>query len=52
MISPRTIVVTGATGLVGRRVVASLLQRTDASIVVLVRDPATTEEPHPSRRHR
>ena len=40
MISPRTIVVTGATGLVGRRVVASLLQRTDASIVVLVRDPA------------
>jgi nucleoside-diphosphate-sugar epimerase len=39
MISPRTILVTGATGLVGRRVVASLLRCTDASIVVLVRDP-------------
>jgi thioester reductase-like protein len=40
MTSPRTILVTGATGLVGRRVVASLLMRTDAAIVVLVRDPA------------
>jgi nucleoside-diphosphate-sugar epimerase len=40
MISPRTILVTGATGLVGRRVVASLLRYTDAPIVVLVRDPA------------
>jgi nucleoside-diphosphate-sugar epimerase len=40
MISPRTILVTGATGLVGRRVVASLLRRTDVPIVVLVRDPA------------
>jgi nucleoside-diphosphate-sugar epimerase len=40
VISARTIVVTGATGLVGRRVVASLLRRTDAPIVVLVRDPA------------
>ena len=40
MIASRTILVTGATGLVGRRVVAALLRRTDASIVVLVRDPA------------
>jgi nucleoside-diphosphate-sugar epimerase len=38
--SARTILVTGATGLVGRRIVASLLRRTDASIVVPVRDPA------------
>jgi nucleoside-diphosphate-sugar epimerase len=37
---PRSILVTGATGLIGRRVVASLLRRTDAPIVVLVRDPA------------
>lgn len=37
---PRGILVTGATGLVGRRVVASLLRRTSAPIVVLVRDPA------------
>jgi long-chain acyl-CoA synthetase len=36
----RSILVTGATGLIGRRVVASLLRRTDAPIVVLVRDPA------------
>jgi 2-alkyl-3-oxoalkanoate reductase len=40
MIRPRTVLVTGATGLVGRGVVASLLRETDASIVVLVRDPA------------
>ena len=40
MSAPRSILVTGATGLIGRRVVASLLQRTDAPIVVLVRDPA------------
>jgi nucleoside-diphosphate-sugar epimerase len=39
-ITPRTILVTGATGLVGRRIVISLLRRTGASIVVLVRDPA------------
>jgi nucleoside-diphosphate-sugar epimerase len=36
----RSIFVTGATGLIGRRVVESLLRRTDASIVVLVRDVA------------
>jgi long-chain acyl-CoA synthetase len=35
----RSILVTGATGLIGRRVVASLLRQTDAPIVVLVRDP-------------
>ena len=35
-----SILVTGATGLIGRRVVASLLRRTDAPVVVLVRDPA------------
>ena len=40
MISARTILVTGATGLLGSRIVASLLRGTDASIVVLVRDPA------------
>ena len=40
MTSARSILVTGATGLIGRRIVASLLQRTDAPIVVLVRDPA------------
>jgi long-chain acyl-CoA synthetase len=36
----RPILVTGATGLIGRRVVESLLRRTDAPIVVLVRDVA------------
>ena len=40
MNTPRSIVVTGATGLIGRRVVESLLRRTDAPIVVLVRDLA------------
>ena len=40
MIRPRTVLVTGATGLVGRGVVASLLRHTDAAIVALVRDPA------------
>ena len=40
MIRHRTVVVTGATGLVGRGVIASLLRQTDAPIVVLVRDPA------------
>ena len=40
MSTPRSILVTGATGLIGRRVVASLLRRTEAQIVVLVRDPA------------
>lgn len=35
-----SILVTGATGLIGRRVVASLLHLTDAPIVALVRDPA------------
>ena len=40
MSTARSILVTGATGLIGRRVVASLLRRTDAPIVVLVRDPA------------
>ena len=40
MSATRSIFVTGATGLIGRRVVASLLHRTDAPIVVLVRDPA------------
>ena len=39
MTSPRTILVTGATGLVGRRVIGSLLRRTDATIVVTIRDP-------------
>jgi len=38
--APRSILVTGATGLIGRRVVVSLLRRTDAPVVVLVRDPA------------
>jgi nucleoside-diphosphate-sugar epimerase len=37
--TPRSILVTGATGLIGRRVVASLLRQTNAPIVVLVRDP-------------
>ena len=40
MRTPRPILVTGATGLIGRRVVQSLLRRTDAPVVVLVRDPA------------
>lgn len=40
MSTPRSILVTGATGLIGRRVVWSLLRRTSAPIVVLVRDPA------------
>ncbi|HJR65517.1 MAG TPA: SDR family oxidoreductase [Gemmatimonadaceae bacterium] len=40
MTTARSILVTGATGLIGRRVVASLLHLTDAPIVVLVRDPA------------
>ena len=40
MTATRSILVTGATGLIGRRVVMSLLRRTDAPIVVLVRDPA------------
>lgn len=40
MSATRSILVTGATGLIGRRVVASLLRRTDAPIVVLVREPA------------
>ena len=39
MPASRSILVTGATGLIGRRVVASLLRRTDAPIVALVRDP-------------
>src|SRR5688500_18730261 len=38
--TPRPILVTGATGLIGRRVVASLLRHGEAPIVVLVRDPA------------
>jgi nucleoside-diphosphate-sugar epimerase len=37
--TPRSILVTGATGLIGRGVVASLLRRTKSPIVVLVRDP-------------
>jgi nucleoside-diphosphate-sugar epimerase len=37
---PRGILVTGATGLIGRRVVASLLRRTSSPIVVVVRDLA------------
>lgn len=40
MSAARSILVTGATGLIGRRIVASLLRRTDAPIIVLVRDPA------------
>ena len=36
----RGILVTGATGLVGRRVVAALVRRTSAPILVVVRDPA------------
>jgi nucleoside-diphosphate-sugar epimerase len=40
MSHPPTVLVTGASGLVGRRVVTSLLRHTDARIVVLVRDPA------------
>ena len=45
MSTPRSILVTGATGLIGRRVVWSLLRRTSAPIVVLVRDPATGGSP-------
>lgn len=40
MTATRSILVTGATGLIGRRVVASLLHRTDAPIVALVREPS------------
>jgi long-chain acyl-CoA synthetase len=36
----RSILLTGATGLIGRRVVTALLRSTDVPIVVLVRDPA------------
>jgi nucleoside-diphosphate-sugar epimerase len=45
---PRGILVTGASGLVGRRVVASLLRLTSAPIVVLVRDPARWQTVAPS----
>jgi nucleoside-diphosphate-sugar epimerase len=48
MTSPRTILVTGATGLVGRRVIRSLLRRTDATIVVILRDAARWQTVAPS----
>lgn len=40
MTATPSILVTGATGLIGRRVIASLLRRTDAPIIALVREPS------------
>ena len=44
MTTPRSILVTGATGLIGRRVVESILRRTDAPVVALVRDPSRWQQ--------